>query len=441
MPTLNWKQDARELCLWMLVAGVLGWSVDLLPWSLLAACLVYIAWSALQLKKFYCWLQREENTVPVQSRGLWRSLFSGLYRLKKNHSEETAGLQKSVDYLQATFTSMEDAAVMIDSAGNIEWSNSAANTLLGVRYPQDQSQHISNLIRTPEFYQYFDGNNYQKPLQITSSVDDLHQLQISITAMAENRKLLLARDTTETNRLQQMRTDFVANVSHELRTPLTVIKGYLETLSEYGFSDDVVNMEDCQSKRMVQQMLCQSRRMEMLIEGLMTLARLESIADTDSREAIALLPMLSSIREEVLATVKDQRTIRIECKENTHLIGSPFELRSAFSNLVMNAAKYTAPGDEIVIRWQPRPHSAILTVEDNGEGIAHYHLPRLTERFYRVDKSRATNTGGAGLGLAIVKHILLRHGAKLTVSSTVGEGSKFHCEFPMSANYNERLAV
>jgi two-component system phosphate regulon sensor histidine kinase PhoR len=214
MPSLNWKQDALELSLLFVASALLGWSLDILPWALLAASLIYITRAALQLQKIHQWLQRGENTIPVQSTGLWRSLFTGLYRLKKEHAEETLELKKSVDYLQACFISLEDAAVMIDSTGNIEWSNKAAITFLGLRCPEDQSQHISNLIRTPEFYQYFDSGNYQKPLQISCSVKPAYQLQISITTMAEGRKLLLARDITETNRLQQMSKDFVANLYH-----------------------------------------------------------------------------------------------------------------------------------------------------------------------------------------------------------------------------------
>lgn len=417
----------------MIIFGAIGWRVNLLPWFLLVVSLSYVVWTLYQLHRMHLWSTQAESISPPESIGFWGEVFDSVYRRQRQNAEENDRLQAAVNYLQASFASLDDGAVMIDERGHIEWSNFAASELLGLRYPEDRRQQIGNLIRSPDFSDYFDARDYKVPLLMVSSHNSIYHLQINIKNFGEGSRLLFARDITETSRLQQMRTDFIANVSHELRTPLTVIKGYLETFAQYGFLDRENVSSEGRSKRMIEQMTAQSNRMEMLVNGLMVLARLESVPEVDNLEPVMLLPMLSSIREEVLAAVKGERNIRIECDEDSQVRGNSFELRSAFNNLVMNAAKYTQTGGEITVRWQMSRQSATLEVEDNGEGIDSYHIPRLTERFYRVDKSRASETGGAGLGLAIVKHILLRHKAHLTVTSRPGEGSVFRCEFPLPA--------
>jgi two-component system phosphate regulon sensor histidine kinase PhoR len=221
-----------------------------------------------------------------------------------------------------------------------------------------------------------------------------------------------------------MRKEFVANVSHELRTPLTVINGYLETLNESK------TMDELRWRRAISQMLNQSHRMEALIKDLMVLSRLESVSVTNNHVAVDIKPMLVSIKEETLAVFRANLTINIDCDESIRLLGNPDELRSAFTNLIINAAKYTQQDGLISIRWYSDERHAYLEVEDDGEGIDAYHLPRITERFYRVDKSRSVETGGTGLGLAIVKHILLRHQAELKISSEPDNGSTFCCVFP-----------
>ena len=431
MNTITWKAECRSLAFVLLILALIGWYVNLVHWFLLAGSLSYVVWTFYQLRRMHLWLTQTDSLSPPESIGFWGEVFDSIYRRQRQSIEENVRLQAVVNYLQASFASLDDGAVMIDKRGYIEWSNQAASELLGLRYPEDRRQQIANLIRCPEFSRYFEADKYEAALQMVSPHNNIYHLQINIKHFGEGSRLLFARDITETNRLQQMRTDFIANVSHELRTPLTVIKGYLETFAQYGFLDRENAVGECRSKRMIGQMVAQSNRMEMLVNGLMVLARLESVPEVDNLELVMIFPMLSSIREEVLAAVKGARSIRIECDENSQIRGNSFELRSAFNNLVMNAAKYTQTGGEITVRWRQRSKSATLEVADNGEGIESYHIPRLTERFYRVDKSRASETGGAGLGLAIVKHILLRHKAHLTVTSRLGEGSVFCCEFPM----------
>ena len=350
------------------------------------------------------------------------------YRLQRQGKEEQQRLQAAVDYLQDSFASLDDGAVMIDARGNIEWTNRAASDLLGLRYPEDTRQNLVNFIRAPEFIRYFEGRDYSKPLQLTSPYNSHFELQISVTHFGGGSRLLFARDITTTHRMQQMLKDFVANVSHELRTPLTVIIGYLETLSDNSAQLN----DDLRWRRAIDQMLSQGHRMESLIKDLIVLSKLEAVSDAASHSPIAIRPMLEIIRSDVLAAVKSERSITIECDDSLQLLGNSSQLQSAFSNLVMNAAKYTPENGEITIRWFAENQHLCLAVEDNGEGIDSHHLPRLTERFYRVDKSRSIDTGGTGLGLAIVKHILLQHQAELKITSDVGKGSSFSCVFPLS---------
>jgi two-component system, OmpR family, phosphate regulon sensor histidine kinase PhoR len=426
MNNIDRKIEIRSIGLLLLFAGSIGWYLGFLPWTLLIACIGYICWNLYQLRRVHQWLLQTDETDPPEGVGLWGDVLDNLYRIQKGAREERLRLQAAVDYMRDSFASLDDAAVMIDSRGNIEWSNKAAEKLLGLRYPEDTHQQLLNLLRAPEFIRYFESEDYRQSLQMASPRSNHNQLQINITYFGQGSRLLFARDITETYRLQVMRTDFVANVSHELRTPLTVINGYLETLADHDVADDL------RWRRAINQMLIQSHRMESLIEDLIILSRLETMPEATEQNRLEIRPILESICEEVQASVKGEREISIDCDDSIQLMGSAKELRSAFANLISNAAKYTDPQGEITVRWYGDSDHIYLSVEDNGEGIDSQHLPRLTERFYRVDKSRSMDTGGTGLGLAIVKHILLHHQAELKISSTIGEGSTFSCEFPRS---------
>lgn len=428
MHNYDWKLECRNIGWILLLAGGLGWIMGSVPWLLFIACSAYLGWSVYQLQRIHQWLSVQDPSDPPEAKGLWGDVFDGIYRLQRQGREERVRLQATVDYLQDSFASLDDGAVMLDQQGNIEWSNQAAENLLGLRFHDDTDQQLVNLVRTPEFIRYFESGDYSSSLQMTSPYNTNYELQINITHFGKGSRLLFARDITETNRLQQMRKDFVANVSHELRTPLTVINGYLETLAD---SQSELTGE-LRWRRAIDQMLNQCHRMEALIKDLIVLSRLESVPDAIDPQPVAIRPLLDAIRDEVTTAVDGYRNISIEADDSLKLLGSSDELHSAFANLVMNAAKYTADNGDISIRWYCDKNNAYLSVEDNGEGIDSYHLPRLTERFYRVDKSRSIETGGTGLGLAIVKHILLHHHAELKITSHVGEGSKFCCVFPLS---------
>jgi two-component system phosphate regulon sensor histidine kinase PhoR len=384
------------------------------------------------------WLALRSSIEPPEASGMWGEVMDGLYRMQQKYRRERVRLRALISYLRESFTSLPYGAVIIDPDNNIEWSNNAAQALLGLRYPEDSGQQIVNLVRAPEFIKYFEAEEYSQPLELTAPSQNSVHLQIHVTFFGKRSRLLFARDVTQTYRLEQMRKDFVANVSHELRTPLTVINGYLETFAD---ASPTGQASDARWRRALDQMLGQSRRMQTLINDLLLLSRLETLPQTSQQQALAVRPILDIIREEALAAVGDAREISVECDEAIAVIGQRDELHSAFANIVFNATRYTEPGGRIEIRWYGDRDGACLQVRDNGIGIDAEHIPRLTERFYRVDKSRSMDTGGTGLGLAIVKHVLIRHHAQLVVTSQAGVGSSFTCVFPASQIIREPMVA
>lgn len=426
MHGVDWKVELRYLTILLVIAAALGLFTDTLAWSLWVGSLLYIAWTIFQLSRIQGWISRQDGSEPPESSGLWGDIFDGIYHLQRHSREEQLRLQAVVDYLQDSFASLLDAAVMIDRNGNIEWANDSAGRLLGLRLPSDTGQQLINLVRSPAFIDYFEQQQYQQPLELLSPVNNDIHLQIQVTFFGQGSRLLFARDVSQTYRLQQMRKDFVANVSHELRTPLTVIGGYLE-----NFADSPVVAEQGWG-RAVEQMLAQSARMESLVKDLTALAGLEAMPEFIEEHCVDVCALLNVIADEVMSVVQGKRELIIDCDSDLSLLGHAEQLRSAFTNLIMNAVKYSKDGDRIEVRWYADQHCSYFSVKDNGVGIDPQHLPRLTERFYRVDKSRNIDTGGTGLGLAIVKHVLLNHQGELKIDSEVGVGSTFCCVLPLS---------
>ncbi len=299
--------------------------------------------------------------------------------------------------------------------------------MLGLQTAHDRGQHITNLLRDPGFISYFNARNYSEPLTLTSPIDERRILQYQITLYGDDERLVMARDITRLHRLEQMRRDFVANVSHELRTPLTVLSGYLETYS------DISDQLPPRLGRSIQQMQEQTQRMQNLVNDLLLLSRLEIDQGGQDHHPLPLEPLLQSVCDDALALSHQRHTITVALESDARLLGSEQEIRSAVSNLAFNAVRYTPAGSQITLRWKASATGGgYIDVEDNGEGIDPVHIPRLTERFYRVDKGRSTATGGTGLGLAIVKHVLLRHDAQLQIESLPGKGALFRCAFPPS---------
>ena len=415
----------RRLLLLIGACLLLGFITGEYAWVLACGLAIHLGWTLSQLLRLHKWLREHKpDEPPPDGYGLWGEVFDSIYHLQRRNQKARGRLQAVIDRVQESTAALKDAVVMLDSQGNLEWWNRAAETLLGLKTPQDSGQPIANLVRDPRFKEYFERGNYAEALEIPSPVNDRRRLQFHITQYGNREHLLLVRDVTRLHQLEQMRKDFVANVSHELRTPLTVIAGYLETLL------DNVEAVNPRWLRALQQMQQQGARMQTLLNDLLLLAKLEATDYPSDNQPVAVDLMLLSIRNDAQALSGEQlHRISLEADPHLKLKGSEAELRSAFSNLVFNAVKYTPAGGEIRIRWQGDEQGAHLSVQDTGMGIEAKHLPRLTERFYRVDSSRASNTGGTGLGLAIVKHVLLRHRGNLEITSVPGKGSTFICHF------------
>jgi two-component system phosphate regulon sensor histidine kinase PhoR len=418
----------RRLLLLIGACLLAGLATGQYAWALVIGLGAYLGWTLAQLLRLYTWLKEHQpDEPPPDGYGLWGEVFDSIYHLQRRDQRVRGRLQAVIDRVQESTAALKDAVVMLDSEGNLDWWNRAAETLLGLKTPQDSGQPVTNLIRHPRFKEYFENGNYQEPLDLPSPVNDRVRLQFHITQYGNSEHLMLVRDVTRLHQLEQMRKDFVANVSHELRTPLTVIAGYLETLLD--------NVEDVNPRwtRALQQMSQQGKRMQNLLNDLLLLAKLEATDYPSDNQPVAVDLLLLQIKADAIALSGNRHhRISLEADHNYKLKGSEAELRSAFSNLVFNAVKYTPDEGEIRIRWWGDESGAHLAVQDSGIGIETRHLPRLTERFYRVDSSRNSNTGGTGLGLAIVKHVLIRHRGRLDISSVLNHGSTFTCHFPTS---------
>ena len=314
--------------------------------------------------------------------------------------------------------------MILDRGGLIEWCNPSAARHFGLDPERDRGFLISNLVRAPAFTEFLMRADFREPLTITDATGQT-TLSVQFLPFQETRRIVLSRDISPYLRVESIRRDFIANISHELRTPLTVVGGYLEQLI------DQPGLDREQRARIEAVMLDQTGRMERLIEDLLTLSKLEARTTPDHEEDFAVAPLIAKLVDEAHALSHGDHTIQA-LVEPGFLRGSPNELRSAFGNLLSNAVRHTPAGGSIQVSFGPHPEGGHFTVTDTGPGIAQEHLPRITERFYRVDKSRSRETGGTGLGLAIVKHALARHGGRLEIESELGQGSRFRAVLPRS---------
>ena len=426
----GWHQELKRLLL-LLAVGLSGiwWS----PWPFLPLAVISLAillWHLRQSIRMKRWLTSYETQEAPTSSGIWQDLIKLSLRPTKRSQRYRHKLQALFDRLQESTSALQEGIVMVDRYGNLEWWNRSAGKMLGLRDPIDINQPITNLIRAPEFTAYFSKGDFDTPLELNSPVAKDMCLSLNITPFGRNERLIVAHDVSRLRQLEQMRKDFVGNVSHELRTPSTVIQGYLETF------EDIIPER---AGRMLTQMQEQASRMDSLVRDLLALSHLENGAH-DPRTGVDIITLLEQITEEAIAVSAGQHSIRLTIDTDECLNGYEHELRSAFTNLIINAVKYTPGEGNISIRWYRDGDNLCLSVQDSGIGIEEHHLPRLTERFYRADPSRSKNTGGTGLGLAIVKHVLLRHAGNLQVTSDYGKGSCFTACFEApesSANFRD----
>lgn len=386
----------------------------------------YIVWHARQLRRLEAWLVHSKKMQPPEGFGVWEEVFHRLYLLQQRNRSRKKRLANYLARFQSLTKALPDATVVIASNGEIEWFNDAAERFLNLRSPQDVGQRIDNLIRYPEFVQYLLGQREQESVVFPSPVNEGHMLSGRVVDYGQEQHLLVVRDVTRIMRLERMRRDFVANVSHELRTPLTVLNGYLETMVDA----DAAALKPW--SRSLELMYEQGLHMNNIVEDLLLLSRLDIESSEPTDELVDVPRMLSMLCDEAKALSGERaHQIELEVDSGLWLAGHATHLRSAFTNLVSNAVRYTPSGSRIVMRWGITGNIARFEVQDSGEGIAAVHIPRLTERFYRVDTGRSRQNGGTGLGLAIVKHVVERHGGQLLIESTLGVGSVFRCEFPL----------
>ena len=417
----SWLAEVRRVLLVIFAGGLLGWTIGHPQLMIAVALFLLCCFWLRQMWKIRRWLS-EPDEEPPESHGIWGVIYDRIYALQRENREARSQLQSSLDYLQDSFASMREGVVMLNETGAIEWSNASAERLLGLKYPTDRGQALLNLVRFPEFHEYFLAGDFSETLQIVVPAEQEQFLQVEITPFGEGDKLVFVRDVTSIARLERMRRDFVGNVSHELRTPLTVIMGYIDTLLSTSVGSRAP------MEKPLQQMQQQSKRMENLLKDLLWLSRIESVVAEEKLDQIDIVSLAEKLQDEMRNSHPD-REIVLQLDTRHKVLGDYRELDSALSNLVNNAIKYSPANSPVEISWREEQGEYLLSVKDRGIGIDSLHIPRLTERFYRVDDSRAAKTGGTGLGLAIVKHVVAAHNAELRISSQFGKGSTFTIAF------------
>jgi two-component system, OmpR family, phosphate regulon sensor histidine kinase PhoR len=409
------------------VALAIGLAAGLMfgvPWAGVAAVLaIALALQLLNLLRVLRWLQADQTQLAPEQPGPWGHLIAMIVRLYRRKQFHKQRLLRLLRELRRSTAAMPDGVVVLNPQAEILWFNRTAARLLGFRGKTDFGLRIENLVRQPEFVRYLRGGQYATPVIVRSSVGAEQHLSLQIVPYGAGQLLVLVRDVTREARLEAMRKDFVANASHELRSPLTVISGYLETLTQDTEVDPALAGP-------LQEMRRQAQRMTGIVQDLIELSRLESSDSDATAQPIDVIALMAQLRQDVLARPQHPAQVQVRADSRAMLLGEDIQIHSAFSNLVENAAKYTPPDGSVQIRWWTDEQGGHFSVTDTGIGIASEHIPRLTERFYRVDAGRGRATGGSGLGLAIVKHVLQRHGAQLSIESEEGQGSKFTCHFP-----------
>ena len=390
--------------------------------AVLSIPLVYSYINLARLRKYV--LADTVESMPLPS-GFWEEVFFRLQRLVRNLKQQIKVTEQQHDRFIEAFQASPNGIVMLDDQDQIEWCNAIAERFFGLNFKRDAMQRINFLIRRPEFVQYLNKRQFEDPLLLERMGSDSNlSLMIQAFPFGDKRHLLLVQDVTDLQKADAMRRDFVANVSHEMRTPITVLMGFLETVQS-------LELEKSQRDQYFDMMMSQAQRMKSLVEDLLTLANLESNTLPAPMQVVQIPTMMALLKNDAEALSHGRHALNFETTTPCKVMGDERELLSAFSNLVSNAIRYTPDVGSISAKWSVNPQGqGEFSVADTGPGISSEHLPRLTERFYRVDRSRSRDTGGTGLGLAIVKHIANRHQAQLVIESTAGKGSTFTLRFP-----------
>lgn len=420
-----------------LLGGLLGWYLGgwygALAGMLLGAGVIFVA-DSIRAQRFLRWAKDPDTSAPPLLRGLWGEAAYRTRRALRAEQRKAADSERALGEFLKAIQASPNGVVLLDSEGRIEWCNETAAQHFGFDAERDRLQHIGNLVRQPVFAAYYAGKNYARDVTLIGSEDSAShpvKLSVQLHPYGDGQKLLLSRDITALAQAEAMRRDFVANVSHEIRTPLTVLAGFVETMQSLPLSE-------AERENYLSLMAAQASRMQTLVNDLLTLSQLEGSPLPGSLETVDPKALLAQCETEATCLSlllhpqdKNPQTLRFGPVPDFLLHGSANELRSAASNLINNAVRYTPGGGTIDVQWALLPDGrARLAITDTGPGIAPEHLPRLAERFYRVDRSRSRESGGTGLGLAIAKHVVQRHGGELQITSQQGKGSCFALVFP-----------
>lgn len=403
-----------------LFSPVLGLAVALL--------LLFGIWCVhlFQLSRLLRWAREPLGAAVPDGSGIWEDVFAALYQRSREQREQRQALTETLERFRMVAQTLPDGVVILAEDLTIEWLNTNAEAHMGLSAQRDTGYPITNLFRDEAFVDYLQARQFGTALELRPLRQAGRVLSLQLVPFGENQTMLLTRDVSQREKLETMRRDFVANVSHELKTPLTVVAGFIETLAD-GIDD--IPKQDV--KHYLELAAEQAGRMQRLIEDLLILSSLETGSPPPHEEEVMVDALLAEVRGEINSLSGGRHEIRVDSDGPPLLRGSTKELRSAFGNLAGNAVRYTPEGGHIQLRWKRQEDGgAEFSVSDDGPGIAAEHLPRLTERFYRVDRGRSRDTGGTGLGLAIVKHALERHQAELEIVSEPGHGSTFRARFP-----------
>ena len=425
------QREIAVLISWLFIMLLLGVLFDAISGFLFSGLLVYVGWNLYNLNKLNKWLANPSKQSP-EAIGIWDEIYYQLYNMYKRQRKARRKLTSILSRFQKSTRALPYATIVLNEFYEIAWFNPAAKQLFNLHSRIDIGQRIDNLIRLPEFARYLLKKQYKKPLKFTLQK---RKIILNITKYSEGQYLISARDITSLSQIDDMRRDFISNASHELRTPLTVISGYVEFLSHKAKDETKIPLE-----KMAEQII----RMNNIISELIELARLESSATIDHSVKVEIDTLMNDVYGEALSLDKNRHHIELDIDtqnltriDTLYLYGSYDELRMALSNLLTNAIRYTPHGGDIKFFVSANDTVISVGVQDSGDGINYEHIPRLTERFYRVDEGRSREVGGTGLGLAIVKHVLDRHSANLFIQSEPGKGSLFRCDFPISILENQ----
>ena len=409
----------------LLAAGLLlGWLYDQAATGLLVAALLALGWQLRQLLRFEAALRSHHFGRLKYGDNIWSQMYSRFAFQRGRAKQFRSSYRKLAKEVRKSANAMPDGGIILDEGFAILLCNKAAQRLAGFRRKEDRGQRVDNILRDPAFGEYLKSDDFSAGVEIRSPVREDGWLHCRIVPYGASQKLLLIQDITERRRLSTMRREFVANASHELRSPLTVLSGYLDSLAE-----DESLPSDWQKP--VEQMQSQTSRMNKIVSELLELSRLEGAGSAPIDEVVDICGLLAAAKKSV-NNGTGVAEIVIDCKSRTPLCGSSAEIESIIVNLMTNAIRHTPADGRITMSWSVGESGGVLVVDDTGIGIEPEYIPRLTERFFRIDAGRSREEGGVGLGLAIVKHILERHDGKLIIDSTPGKGSRFSCQFPLS---------